>query len=60
MSKRAKRAKIKYRATTSTISEYVCPHCHVNVIGAGIKMNITRFLCTECDNEIIVEHNIKK
>ena len=57
--KRAKRAKINYKETKSAYSEYTCPHCKTHIIGAGIKKNVTRFLCTECNNEIIVEHNIK-
>lgn len=57
MRKRAKTTKIIYQEVKSTISRYTCPHCHVEFIGAGISQNVTRFLCSNCDNEIIVEHN---
>ena len=57
MAKRAKKAKIVYKETKSTYSEYTCPHCKTHFIGAGIRENVTRFLCTGCKNEIIVEHN---
>lgn len=57
MGKRAKRTDIKYTETKSTYSEFTCPHCKIHQIGAGIKSNVTRFLCPECNNEIIVSHN---
>lgn len=53
--KRAKRTIIEYTETKSEYSSYKCPHCHINFTGAGIRRNITRFKCTECDNEIIVD-----
>ena len=57
--KRAKRAIISYRKIPKWISSYHCPHCKVYVDGAGIGGMITRFLCHECGEEIIVVHNIK-
>ena len=60
MAKRAKVAEIKYTETKSTSSEYTCPHCNTHIVGAGIRTNITRFLCDNCKNEIIVEHNVRK
>ena len=56
MAKRAKRAKVIYVETKSEYSKYVCPHCKVEIIGAGISRNVTRFLCLECKNEIIVDN----
>lgn len=53
--KKAKKAKIKFTKVENYISEYTCPHCHINIRGAGIKQNVTRFLCEQCNNEIIVE-----
>lgn len=53
--KRAKKTKIKYTKTEGYISEYTCPHCKITIVGAGIKQNVTRFLCEKCNNEIIVD-----
>ena len=59
MVKRAKRSNITYIETKDTYSEFTCPHCHIHQIGVGIRPNVTRFLCNECNNEVIVSHNIK-
>ncbi len=54
--KRAKRAKIEFVEIKKEYSKFTCPHCHVEQHGIGITRNITRFLCEQCGNEIIVEH----
>jgi peptide subunit release factor 1 (eRF1) len=52
--KRPKQAIMRYSKIPTEISSYTCPHCHVNFTGAGIRRNVTRFLCSECGNEIII------
>ncbi len=56
MGKRAKRADIEYVETKSTYSKFTCPHCKVEQIGIGIRKNVTRFLCDNCKNEVIVNN----
>ena len=56
MAKRAKRATVQYIETKSEYSTYTCPHCYTQVIGANIGRHITRFKCTECHNEIIINN----
>lgn len=56
--KRPKKVIIKHREVKSYISEYQCPHCHMGFVGAGIGENITRFTCTNCKNECIVEEHV--
>ena len=58
--KRAKRGNVVYTKIAGEYSAYICPHCSIKFIGAGITRNVTRFLCAECKNEIIVEHHIKR
>ena len=56
MGKRAKKAKIEYVETKSEYSKFTCPHCKTEQIGIGIKRNVTRFLCEQCGNEVIVDN----
>jgi len=49
-----KKVKIKYKKVETEISEYTCPHCQVSYTGAGIRRNVTRFLCDNCKKEIVV------
>lgn len=54
--KKSKRTKVIFKEATTYYSEYSCPHCHVYLIGSGIKKNVTRFLCEKCGNEVIVDN----
>ena len=56
--KRAKRAIVKFIETKSYYSEYKCPHCRT-IIKGGIDKNTTRFICTVCGNEIIINKGEK-
>ncbi len=53
--KRPKRVTIYLTKTYNLISSYTCPHCKTEVHGAGINRPVTRFLCSECDEECIVD-----
>ena len=53
--KKPKRVSIIWKIVENTISEYTCPFCGVNIVGAGITKYITRFNCHQCKRELIVE-----
>ncbi|MFA5031084.1 MAG: hypothetical protein WC495_05875 [Patescibacteria group bacterium] len=55
--KTAKRTRVKFARlqVTNTYVGYQCPHCGVLYCNGGPKLNVTRFRCERCDNEIIVD-----
>lgn len=54
--KRPKRTAVTHTEYIGIYSSYTCPHCKVKVVGANINKHISRFRCTECGEECIVDH----
>ena len=51
---------IKKKKVIDYITEYRCPSCHVETIGAGVGENTTRFRCHNCNRELIIKDIIEE
>lgn len=59
ITKTPKHINMIHREYKTYVSEYSCPTCGVNIIGAGIKDSVTRFKC-DCGQELIIDKHVIK
>lgn len=58
--KKPKKVKIVGYPVKAYKYEYNCPHCKVTHIQYGHFHNVSRFYCSECHNELIVDMIVKR